>query len=147
MQTKENNNKKEEAKVIGNPREYIYPQGVKVEVDGFVITDLITILDQLTQAEIKSESKFKYNYLNEKGKVVKSPKQEDLETGKVQKVVDFGRTILEPNLEYSITEKGVAYAELKNFLERIHFENVRDGKAVNYKELSQKPMVDVVSED
>lgn len=136
----------EETTKIQDPREYIYPQGVKVEVDGYVISDLIMIFEQLLKDEIKVDSKFKYNYLNEKGTVVKNVKQADLESGKLQKVVDFQRTILEPTMDYTITEKGIAYAELKNFLESIHFKNVQNGIAINYKELSQNSMVEPFSE-
>ena len=49
-------------------------------------------------------------------------------------------------MEYSITEKGIAYAELKNFLESLHIENSEKGVAVNYKELSEKPMVEPIQE-
>lgn len=128
------------AKQIGNPRNYIYPQGAKIEVDGFLLSDLITIFDNLVKEEIKSESKFKYNYVNEKGKVVKSPKAEDLASGKVKKIVDFDRTIVNPTLELSISEKGLAYAELKNFLESLHFKNIQDGIAIDFQELSKTSM-------
>ena len=136
--------KKETNEQMQNPREFIYPQGVKVEIDGYVVTDLIMIFEQLLKDEVKVESKFKYNYVNEKGNVVKNAKQEDLESGKVQKILDFKRTIVEPNMEYSITEKGIAYAELKNFLESIHMDNIQKGNAVSYKELSTKPMVEPI---
>lgn len=129
-----------------NPREFIYPQGKKVEIEGYVLTDLIMIFEQLLKDEVKVESKFKYNYVNEKGRIVKNAKPEELETGKVQKVLDFKRTIVDPNMEYSITEKGIAYAELKNFLESLHFENIEKGVAVNYKELSENPMVEPIQE-
>lgn len=124
-----------------NPREFIYPQGKKIEVEGYLITDLIMIFEQLLKDEIKSDSKFKYNYVNEKGNIVKNVKEEDLASGKVQKMLDINRTIVEPNLEYSITEKGIAYAELKKFLESVHLQNIENGNAVNYKDLSEKPVV------
>ena len=85
-----------ENKTVGNPKDFVYENGVKVEVDGFLITDLIAIFEKLVNDEIKPESEFKYNFVNEKGKIVKSPKQSDLDTGKVKKVVDFERTILKP---------------------------------------------------
>lgn len=129
---------KQETNVITDPRNYVYPTGAKIEVDGFLIPDLIAIFEALVKEEIKSESRFKYNYVNAKtGKVVKSPKPEDLTTGKVKKILDFERTIVNPTLEHSITEKGLAYAELKNFLEGIHFKNIQDGIAVNYQEMAQ----------
>lgn len=127
-----------ENKEIKNPREFVYQQGTKIELEGYVLTDLIMIFDQLLKDEVKVESKFKYDYLNEKGKVVKSPKTEDIETGKVRKTLNFERTVMNPDLEYSITEKGIAYAELKNFLESIHFENIENGKAVKYSEIAQQ---------
>jgi len=130
--------KKEEKQVVNqNPRNFVYTQGTKIEVDGFLLTDLIAVFDKLMNEEIKPESRFKYNYVNEKGKIVKSPKPEDLATGKVKKILDIERTIVNPTIEYSITEKGLAYAELKNFLETIHFENIQKGVAVNYQELTQ----------
>jgi hypothetical protein len=122
---------------ITSPRNYVYPTGTKITIDGFVIPDLIAIFETLTKEEIKSESKFKYNFVNEKGKIVKSPKPEDLATGKVKKILDFERTVMNPTMEHSITEKGLAYAELKNFLEGIHYKNIQDGIAVNYQELAQ----------
>ena len=135
MSTTEN---KETKKIeVKDPRQFVYPQGTKIELEGYVLNDLIMIFDQLLKDEVKVESKFKYDFLNEKGKVVKSPKQEDLDSGNVVKTLNFERTVVNPNLEYSITEKGIAYAELKNFLESIHFTNIQEGKAVNYTELAK----------
>lgn len=136
-----------ENKTVGNPKDFVYENGVKVEVDGFLITDLIAIFEKLVNDEIKPESKFKYNFVNEKGKIVKSPKQSDLDTGKVKKVVDFERTILKPTIEYTISEKGIAYAELKNFLEAIHYSNVQKGIAVDYRELMKKADLQAVTEE
>lgn len=127
----------QEKQQVTNPRNYVYKEGTKVEVEGFLITDLITVFEKLTNEEVRKESKFKYNYINEKGKIVKSPKQEDIVSGKVKKILDVDRTLVNPTLEFSISEKGLAYAELKNFLESIHFENIQKGVAVNYQELSE----------
>jgi hypothetical protein len=140
---KQTENKKE----IGNTRSYVYEQGTKVEIDGFVITDLIQIFDTLVNEEIKSESKFKFNYVNEGGKIVKSPKKEDIEVGKVKKILDFDRTIMNPTMEYTISQKGIAYAELKNFLESLHYQNIQNGKAVNYQELMKKQDVEPSNEE
>ena len=120
-----------------NPRNFVYPQGTTVELPGYFLTDIIMLMDQLVKDEIKVQSGFKYNYVNEKNKVIKTPKKEDLESGKVKKVVDFDRTVLNPTLEYHISEKGLAYAELKNFLEGLHYKNIQEGKAVNYQELAK----------
>lgn len=140
--TKETNTKQ-----ITNPREFVYPQGTNVEIQGYLLTDLIMIFEKLLTEEVKVESKFKYSYVNEKGNIVKTPKAADIEAGKVAKHLDFNRTIMEPNLEYSITEKGIAYAELKNFLESIHFKNIQEGKAVSYAELSKNMVVDSNTEE
>lgn len=132
-QTEENNTQKQI-----NPKNFVYERDTKVEIDGFVLTDLIAIFEKLTNEEIKVESKFKYNYINEKGKVIKNVKQEDLESGKVKKVLDIERTLVQPTLDYAISEKGLAYAELKNFLESLHFQNIQKGLAVDYQELTRK---------
>ena len=124
---------KETKQQVQDPRQFVYPQGTKIQVEGYLLTDLIMIFEQLIKDEIKVESKFKYNYLNEKGNIVKNVKNQDVESGKLSKVVDFERTIVNPNFEYSITEKGIAYAELKNFLESIHFENIKIFLTLIYK--------------
>ena len=132
---------------ITNPREYVYEQGTKVELEGYVLTDLIMIFENLLKDEIKVDSKFKYNYVNEKGNIVKNVKKEDVESGKLQKIVDFQRTIVEPNMEYSITEKGIMYGQLKNFLESLHFNNIQQGKAIKYTELSKNIVTEPVTEE
>lgn len=133
-------NKTVETKAIKNPKNYVYTPGTKIEIDGFFLMDLITLFEGLVDDEIKIESKFKYNYVNDSGKIVKSPRPADIESGKVKKILDFNRTVIDPTMEYSITEKGIAYAELKKFLDSIHFENIRKGVAVNYQEASETMM-------
>ena len=103
----ENNLEKEV--VVSNPREYVYENGKKVEIEGQFLLDLIAIFDKLIKDEIKTDSKFKYSFINDAGNIVKNPKQNDIEEGKVRKILDFDRTIINPTFEYSITEKGVAY--------------------------------------
>lgn len=127
-----------ETKKNSNPRDFVYEEGTKIEVTGTLLTDLILVFENLLKDEIKTESKFKYNYVNEKGDIVKNFKKEDVESGKLQKIVDFNRTIMDPTVEYSITEKGIGYAQLKNYLESIHLDNIQNGKAVDYRELSKK---------
>ena len=119
-----------------NPREFTYEGGKKVEIDGLFLLDLINVFDRLTREEIKTDSKFKYSFINESGNIVKNPKQKDIEEGKVRKILDFDRTIINPTFEYSITEKGVAYAELKNFLESIHYQNIKNNSATHISKLS-----------
>lgn len=135
----ENKNKETITELPKDPRQYAYPQGTKIEIDGPLLIDLMVIFDRLITDEMKVESKFKYNYINEKGNVVKTPKKDDIETGKVKKILDFNRTIMEPSLDYSITEKGIMYAELKKFLELVHIENIKNGKAVDFQELAGNP--------
>lgn len=121
-----------------NPRNFIYPDETKVEIDGHFLSTLMQVFDKLVDEEIKVESKFKYKYVKEDGSQVKSPKKEDLETGKVRKVLDTVRTLQEPTLDYSITEKGLGYAELKNFLESYHYDNIQKGIAVDYRLIQEK---------
>ena len=125
-----------ENKEIKNPREYVYENGKKVEIEGQFLLDLIAIFDKLIKDEIKTDSKFKYSFINDAGNIVKNPKQKDIEEGKVRKILDFDRTIINPSFEYSITEKGVAYAELKNFLESIHYQNIKNNSATHISKLS-----------
>ena len=77
-----------------NPREFTYEGGKKVEIDGLFLLDLINVFDRLTREEIKTDSKFKYSFINESGNIVKNPKQKDIEEGKVRKILDFDRTVL-----------------------------------------------------
>ena len=121
-----------------NPRNFIYPDETKVEIDGHFLSTLMQVFDKLVDEEIKVESKFKYKYVKEDGSQVKSPKKEDIETGKVRKVLDTVRTLQEPTLDYSITEKGLGYAELKNFLENYHYDNIQRGIAVDYRFIQEK---------
>lgn len=121
-----------------NPRNFIYPDETKVEIDGHFLSTLMQVFDKLVDEEIKVESKFKYKYVKEDGSQVKSPKKEDIETGKVRKVLDTVRTLQEPTLDYSITEKGLGYAELKNFLESYHYDNIQRGIAVDYRFIQEK---------
>ena len=121
-----------------NPRNFIYPDETKVEIDGHFLSTLMQVFDKLVDEEIKVESKFKYKYVKEDGSQVKSPKKEDIETGKVRKVLDTVRTLQEPTLDYSITEKGLGYAELKNFLESYHYDNIQKGIAVDYRIIQEK---------
>ena len=118
-----------------NPRNYYYKPETKIEIPGGFLLELISLSETLLQKEVKSESKFKYNYINDKDKIVKNVKQEDIESGKLKKVVDWERTVDMPTMEYSITEDGVMYAKLKKFLEGLHFENINNGVAVNIDEL------------
>ncbi len=129
---------KSDAKSMGNPREYVYPNDVNVEIEGHFLTELITAFEKLVNDEVEVKSDFKYKYVNEKGNVVKTPKQVDIESGKVKKILDFDRTVLNPSFSYTLSEKGVYYAKLKHLLEAYHITNIGLGKAVSYKEYSEK---------
>ena len=113
-----------------NPRSYYYNPDTKVEIPGGFLLELLALSETLLQKEVKLESKFKYNYINDKDKIVKNVKQEDVESGKLRKIVDWERTVDNPTIEYSITEDGIMYAKLKKFLEALHYENIEKGIAV-----------------
>ena len=93
---------------------------------------MLALSDQLLQAEVKTESEFKYNYINDKSQIVKKFKDEDIASGEVKKIVDWERTVDNPTYTFSLTEEGVAYAKLKKFLEAIHISNIEKGIAVTY---------------
>ena len=113
-----------------NPTSYYYNPDTKVEIPGGFLLELLALSETLLQKEVKLESKFKYNYINDKDKIVKNVKQEDVESGKLRKIVDWERTVDNPTIEYSITEDGIMYAKLKKFLEALHYENIEKGIAV-----------------
>lgn len=125
-------------KEIKNPIEYVYKPGAKVEIEGGFLLELLGMTDRLMEDEIIRESKFKYNYINnETKKIVKSPKEEDIRSGKVMKIVDWSKTIDNPTFEISLTEKGVSLGQLKKFLEAVHMRNIDEGLAVHYSEMEQ----------
>ena len=115
-----------------NHRDYIYDNGVKVQIEGNFLLELVAIVDSLIKKEVRSESKFKFSYVDENGKVVKNAKPADVENGKVKKVFDFEKTIQEPVLEHSITQDGIMYAQLKHYLEGLHMENIKAGLAKKF---------------
>ena len=120
-----------------NPLEYVYKQGTKNEIEGGFLLEILGLTDQLLQDEIKRESKFKYNFINtETQKIIKSPKEDDLKSGKVIKTVDWSKTIDNPTFEFSLTEKGVTIAQLKKFLENIHMTSIDSGLAVHYSNIT-----------
>lgn len=116
-----------------NPKEYFYKEGQNVEIDGRLLLDIIEMTEVLLNQEVKVESKFKYDYVNEKGDVVKNVTKNNVD--KLKKIVNFNKTIDNPTFEYSITDKGVAYAGLKKLLESVHYSNIQSGNAIHYKEL------------
>lgn len=115
-----------------NPLDYFYNRDVNVEIPGGFLLELLALTDQLIKQEMKIESKFKYLHINDKDKIVKTFKQEDVASGKIRKMVDWEKTIENPSFEYSLTEKGIGYAQLKKFLESLHMDNINKGLAVTY---------------
>lgn len=116
--------KKEEVKKI-NPTDYFYKPDVNVEIPGNVLLDMMALVDKLIQKEVRTESKFKFNYIDKHGRIVKKFNDEDIKKGLIKKVVDFKRTIDEPTMETTITPEGIAYSKLKIFLESVHYDNIQ----------------------
>lgn len=115
-----------------NPLEHYYAPETKVEIPGGFLMELIALTEQLMASELKTESEFKFIYLNEKGVPTKKFTKEDVDTGKVKKVVDWEKTIDNPTYKHSLTEKGVGYAKLKKFLEATHMSNIENGLTLKY---------------
>ena len=115
-----------------NHHDYIYDSGVKVQIEGNFLLELIALVDTLLKKEVRTESKFKFSYVDEKGKVVKNAKPADIESGKVRKIFDFEKTIQEPVLEHSITQDGILYAQMKHYLEGLHMNNIKEGLAKKF---------------
>ena len=115
-----------------NPSEHYYAPETKVEIPGGFLMEMMALTDSLMASELKTESEFKFVYLNDKGVPTKNFTKEDVATGKVKKVVDWEKTIDNPTYTHSLSEKGVAYAKLKKFLESVHMGNIEKGLTLNY---------------
>jgi len=125
-----------EKEIIGGLNDYTYRKGDKIEIEGQLLQTAIMLLDKAISGEVRAESPFKYHYVNvDSGKVVKEAKEKDIISGKVKKVLNFEKTIVNPTIEYSISEKGLAYAEFKNILESIHYDNIKKGVAVRVEDI------------
>lgn len=117
-------------------KQYVYDKDKNVEVPGNLLLDMIMLMEKLVEEELTTRTKFKYSFLDEGGALHKHVTKEQLESGKYKKIVDVDKTITEPSFEHTISEKGVAYAQLKIFLEKLHFENVQKGVAKHYSEIA-----------
>lgn len=99
------------------PTDYVYKDGVKVEIDGAVMYYLMEMFDKLIENEIRYEADFEYTLLPGKG------------TEKAQRILDIEKTIEQPKFKHRITEKGVQYSRFKKYLMSIHRQAILDGKA------------------
>lgn len=106
-------------------------QLIELPVDS--ILEVIAVLDNVLENEVKTDTEFKYKFIEpETGKEVSKPTPKQIENKKLQKIVDIERTIYDPSLRYSITEKGLKITRLKYFLEG----NLRKLAIENSKETS-----------
>lgn len=119
-------------------KEHYYDEGVSVMIPGNLLLELTNILEDLVNTETRTESRYKYNYVNSKGNVVKKVSQEDVDSGKVKKVLDWHRTIINPTLEHSITDKGIKYANIMLHLQDVHYKNIESGNTVSIHDAIKK---------
>lgn len=121
-----------------NLHEFIYEQGTKVEIDGELLTRIIALSNKVVDEHTDVVFTDRYKFVNtESGKDVKKPKQEDIDSGKVAKVVDLQNTL---NSEPKMNRDALAleFIKLVLTLNGEHLKAVEDGKASHISELQAK---------
>ncbi len=128
----------------GNPNEYIYKEGDKVEVEGQLLPELKNLLTQLITAETISGNYFQFKYFKEDGTHVKTPTKAALDSKELKKELDWEETVFNQEQSHFLTQKGIGYARMLAHIERLHFLNIQSGKAVHYLESQPAPEMTVV---
>lgn len=132
-------NIKEPLVLKGNPNEYVYKPGDKVEVEGQLLPELKNLLTQLISSETVSGNYFQFKYFKEDGTHVKTPTKAALDSKELKKELDWEATIFDQEQSHFLTQKGIGYARLLAHVERLHFLNIQSGKSVHYTELQETP--------
>lgn len=121
-----------------NPYEFIYKPGQKVEIDGELLSKLISFMNNIVESNTEYYFTDKYKFINTKtNKTVKNPKQEDLDSRKVVKVVDVEGTLNSEPKPYR-NQLALQTVHMNLLLQNEHLKAVKDGKAVHYSELQQQ---------
>lgn len=126
----------EESKL--NPYEYVYRENEKVEIEGNLLSELIRFVNNIIDENTQMYYGDRHKHINsETQKEVKKFKNEDLESGKVVKIVDIESTLASAPKPYR--NRVAMEAIHKNLiLQNIHMKAIRDKKAVHYSELESK---------
>ena len=126
------------AENIKNPNNYVYEQGVNVEIPGEFFSYLMRYIGGVIDENSKSYFTDRFKFVNtESGKEVKKPKQEDIDSGKVVKVTDIENTLSsEPKFYRNRTAlEGI---HILNIMNGYHMVNIEEGKATSIDEIRKK---------
>lgn len=124
-----------------NPYHHIYKPGVKVEIDGEFLSELIQFANKVIDETTETSFTDKLKYVNvENNKTVAKPKKEDLASGKVVQVVDIEKTLQGKPIYHrkAITLQAIS-TNLR--LQSIHMNAIKEGKAIHYEELQKEQTV------
>lgn len=121
-----------------NPYEYGYKPGEKVEIEGGFLTHLMSFINKITEENTKYFQNDKFKFINkESNKTVKNPKKEDLESGKVIKIVDVEASLNSQAKAYR-TPTALQAINLSLMLQDIHLKAIDEGKAMHYTEFEKQ---------
>lgn len=126
------------AENIKNPNNFIYEQGVNVEIPGEFFSYLMRYVGRVIDENSKAYHTDRFKFVNaESGKEVKKPKQEDIDSGKVVKVTDIEGTLSsEPKFYRNRTAlEGI---HILNIMNGYHMINIEEGKATSIDEIRKK---------
>src|SRR5690606_19405236 len=126
------------AENIKNPNNFIYEQGVNVEIPGEFFSYLMRYVGRVIDENSKTYHTDRFKFVNaESGKEVKKPKQEDIDSGKVVKVTDIEATLSsEPKFYRNRTAlEGI---HILNIMNGYHMINIEEGKATSIDEIRKK---------
>ena len=121
-----------------NPNNFVYEQGVNVEIPGEFFSYLMRYVGGIIDENSKSYYTDRFKFVNtESGKEVKKPKQEDIDSGKVVKVTDIESTLSsEPKFYRNRTAlEGI---HILNIMNGYHMVNIEEGKATSIDEIRKK---------
>lgn len=126
------------AENIKNPNNFVYEQGVNVEIPGEFFSYLMRYVGGVIDENSKSYYTDRFKFVNrESGKEVKKPKQEDIDSGKVVKVTDIESTL---GSEAKFYRNGTALEgiHILNIMNGYHMVNIEEGKATSIDEIRKK---------
>lgn len=123
---------------IKNPNDFIYENGVNVEIPGEFFSYLMRYVGGVIDENSKSYHTDRFKFVNaESGKEVKKPKQEDIDSGKVVKVTDIEAT-LNSEAKFYRNRAALEGIHILNIMNGYHMANIEEGKATSIDEIRKK---------
>lgn len=121
-----------------NPNNFVYEQGVNVEIPGEFFSYLMRYVGGVIDENSKSYYTDRFKFVNtESGKEVKKPKQEDIDSGKVVKVTDIEST-LGSEAKFYRNRTALEGIHILNIMNGYHMVNIEEGKATSIDEIRKK---------